>query len=189
MSWTWATIDWTATGTVAAAWVQAVGSVLAIGAAVWIDQGSARRQARAMAHQDGVRLQEQADVSLGAAGQAAYVLRYSEDLLSTLRDAANIVPAAVLYERWRLVAADHADVLHLLIQRISDPTVLMHTVSFARAARPPSFPRTNVRGEMDYEGTVSDGVQAMRFSHDQLLEAAATLLIIAQTSAGAALKK
>lgn len=43
MGWTWANIDWTATGTVAAAWVQAVGSVAALLVAVWVDRGSGRQ--------------------------------------------------------------------------------------------------------------------------------------------------
>ena len=43
MGWSWANIDWNGTG----AMVQAIGSVLAIGAAIVIDQGTARRERNA----------------------------------------------------------------------------------------------------------------------------------------------
>jgi hypothetical protein len=65
VSWSWANIDWNGTG----AMVQAIGSVLAIGAAIWIDQGAARRlrEDRALAFEEARRARVEAVVRAGNA--------------------------------------------------------------------------------------------------------------------------
>jgi len=75
VSWSWTNIDWNGT----AAMVQAVGSVLAILAAVAIDQGTARRERRA-------RQEEQA-ATLMAASQLVSLLRIKADsMLDTFKE-------------------------------------------------------------------------------------------------------
>jgi len=68
MSWTWASIDWEPTAAV----VQAVGSVVAIAAAIWIDQGAARRlrQDRHDAHRQAIAARRQAVVNAAAVLEA-----------------------------------------------------------------------------------------------------------------------
>ena len=69
-------------GQTTAAWVQAVGSVMAIIGAIWIDQGSARRQAGALqAEQE--RGEKERDAALTARRQALLECRAALAILST----------------------------------------------------------------------------------------------------------
>jgi hypothetical protein len=74
MAWFWSDIDWTATGTITAAWVQAVGSIAAVAGASWVGVYQAREARKLALEQDhqreAERLLERAR-SLEAAGAIA----------------------------------------------------------------------------------------------------------------------
>ena len=127
------------TGQTAAAWVQAVGSVMAIIAAIVIDQGAARRQIEQLRSTESGRLRDRADEALAVVNQAAFAHRYTRETYERMTSPGPaIVPAMVQYDHWREVAADHADALRRLGDRITDPSLLVHVVMITRAVRPPA---------------------------------------------------
>lgn len=78
MAWSWVQIDWTATGTVAAAWVQAIGSIAAIAGATMIASRQNRetmaRESRREAVEDGRRSRDD-DSALLAASRLVSIMR------------------------------------------------------------------------------------------------------------------
>lgn len=135
MPWFWSNIDWNGTG----AMVQAVGSVGAILAAIWIDRGEARRHRREQEAEDRREAVQVARLATVVVSQATYAYRYTLQAQQRIRKPGPPeVPYAEQFEDWRLTAQDYSNALRSLLDRIDDADLFMEAHRFARAAAPPS---------------------------------------------------
>ena len=117
-------IDWPA-------WVQAVGSVVAIVAAIVIDQGSARRQRAQFDHAEMVRKRDRVEVAMAAASLAGFAMRWTEHTQRDLkRPDVHHGISGPMFRKWVDVATEHYEALTVLRERVSDPLLLMHLLTF-----------------------------------------------------------
>ncbi|WP_421936349.1 hypothetical protein [Phenylobacterium sp.] len=120
--------------------VQAIGSVAAIAAAIWIDQGAARRQRSLLEHAEANAKRERAEVAAAILLQAIYGDQWTRRTLHAMRTTGQVVPWSELYAEWEAAAANAADTITLLIPRVSDATLLTNATHFVRAVRPVGHP-------------------------------------------------
>jgi hypothetical protein len=123
-------------GEVTAAWIQAVGSVAAIMAAIVIDQGSARRHAAQLDRADAAERRTRAELAVAVLVLATQGVNFTAQARERVNDPK--WPLGELYARWRGVAEHTADSLNMIAMRLVDPNLLTETLSMVRTIRPPA---------------------------------------------------
>jgi hypothetical protein len=153
-------------GQVSAAWLQAVGSVAAILAAIAIDQGSARRQREQFDHAEMLRKRDRVETAMAAASLAGFAMRWAENTQSDLKKwPGDHALAGPMYRKWVDVATEHHEALAAIRGRVSDPLLLTYIVTFMHSLRPP--PR-DIIGRDEWEKLVDEATFSMRPPFDRL---------------------
>jgi hypothetical protein len=152
-------IDWPA-------WVQAVGSVVAIAAAIWIDHGAERRQRSQLAAADRQRERDRIELMMTVTTQAKFALQYTERAYGDFLGS-QIFSDEATYNRWREVADDTAETLWMLCGRIADPILLTHVTGFRRAIRPPERLIATPSG-VNHQAVIEDRLAMTRIAFRRL---------------------
>jgi hypothetical protein len=157
-----------------AAWAQGFFSVSAVIAAILIDMRSAHRQRKQFESASAEARREKAELALAIWVQAGQILAHSENVWVALSTAGTTQATAVAkYEEWASDTREQVDLLKVLLERASDPILVLHAVAFIRAARPKVFPSLVVRST--YITAINNCVEAMRLAKKGLSDKSAAM--------------
>jgi hypothetical protein len=121
-----------------AAWAQGFFSVLAILAAIAIDQRALHTQRREAREAALASDRARAEVALAIWMQSSQIYSHSDTVWRKLAQEKASVAAERTYVRWVDEVSEQMELFKILLERASDPILLLHAAHFIRAARPKS---------------------------------------------------
>ncbi len=152
-----------------ASWFQAIFSVVAIGAAVWVDRGSARRQRRQFEQAELAKAVEKIEAVVTISSLSSYALRWTQDIFEAMTPTTDI-PWPTSYRKWAGIMSECREAFVVLMPKVTDPIMLSNLVAFMHCMRPPE-----VHERSDCREILEEALTAMRDTGDRLIATAQTI--------------